>query len=97
METCNHEGWKDIGHTNKWIDGAKGKGLIQKKSHFIILLELYNLTRILALNFKMENKLKGRIDKKCFLEVLKVFKWVDWKDQFSQKQEKPQCFQSLQH
>ena len=80
VETCNHKGWKDIGHTNKWIEGAKGKGLIQKKSHFIILLELYNLTRILALNFKMENKLKGRIDKKCFLEVLKVFKWVDWSD-----------------
>lgn len=79
-ETCNHSGWADIGHQNKWIDGVKNKALIQKKSHFIILLELYDLVRTKAENYKIAKDVKGKIQKEHFIEALKVFKWVDWTD-----------------
>jgi DGQHR domain-containing protein len=80
VETCNHDEWKDIGHKKKWIDGSMGKALIQKKSHFIILLELFHMVREKAIDYMIEHEIKGRVKKEYFLEILKVFKWVDWAD-----------------
>lgn len=78
VETCNHNEWPD--QKDRWIEEIRGKALIQRKTHFIILIELYSLVRDCAMRYKKENSLNGIIKIKEFKEILKPFKWVDWKD-----------------
>jgi DGQHR domain-containing protein len=78
VETSNHNEWPD--KKNRWVDYAKGKALIQRKTHFIILIELYSLVRDYAMNYKRKKALNGIIKIDEFKEILKPFKWVDWQD-----------------
>ncbi len=78
VETCNHNEWPD--NKERWVDEIKGKALIQKKTHFILLIELFSLVRELASEYKRANSLFGVIKIEEFKEILKPFKWVDWKD-----------------
>jgi DGQHR domain-containing protein len=78
VETCNHDEWPD--KKNRWVDNAKGKALIQRKTHFVILIELYGLVRDYAMNFKRKKSLNGIIKVEEFKEILQPFKWVDWQD-----------------
>lgn len=78
VDTCNHVDWQD--KRERWVDEVKGKGLIQKKTHFVILIELYDLVRTKAMEYKMANELTGCISVNEFKEVLKPFKWVDWRN-----------------
>lgn len=78
VNTCNHREWPD--QKDRWVEEARGKALIQRKTHFIILIELYSLVRDFAIQHKKEKKLGGIINVKEFMEILKPFKWVDWKD-----------------
>jgi DGQHR domain-containing protein len=78
VNTCNHREWPD--NKDRWVEEARGKALIQRKTHFIILIELYSLVRDLAIRHKKEQKLGGIINVNEFMEILKPFKWVDWKD-----------------
>ncbi len=85
IETCNHDEW-DNEKDKSWIndiDKMKKRGLIQYKSNFIILLEIYSIVRNKAVdNIDGYNYSKRIIEKKDFKEVLKVFKWVDWNNRF---------------
>ncbi|MFD3393396.1 DGQHR domain-containing protein [Aquirufa sp. OSTEICH-129V] len=76
VETCNHNEWPD--KRNRWVNESKGKALIQKKTHFILLIELYSLIRDLAQEYKIKFSLFGVIKVEEFMEILKPFKWVDW-------------------
>jgi hypothetical protein len=76
VKTCNHDEWED--KKERWSNNIRGKGVIQKKTHFIILIELYNLVREYAVFYKKENHLNGLIKVEEFMEILKPFKWVDW-------------------
>jgi len=78
VETCNHKEWQD--KKDRWVEETRGKALIQRKTHFIILIELYSLVRDYAMQFKKDNSLYGIIKIHEFKEILKPFKWVDWKD-----------------
>ncbi len=78
VETCNHFDWPD--NKSRWVEETKGKGLIQRKTHFILLIELYSLVRDSAFRYKRENKFDGVIKIHEFMEILKPFKWVDWPD-----------------
>ena len=78
VETCNHKDWPD--KKDRWIEETRGKALIQRKTHFILLIELYSLVRDSALRYKKENKLDGLIKVEEFKEILKPFKWVDWRE-----------------
>lgn len=78
VQTCNHMEWPD--KKDRWLEETRGKALIQRKTHFIILIELYSLVRDNAIRFKKENSLNGIIKVDEFKQILKPFKWVDWKD-----------------
>jgi DGQHR domain-containing protein len=78
VETSNHKEWPD--KKDRWIEETRGKALIQRKTHFILLIELYSLVRDSAIRYKKENKLDGLIKVKEFKEILKPFKWVDWRE-----------------
>lgn len=78
VETCNHNEWPD--QKDRWVNEIKGKALIQKKTHFILLIELFSLVRELASEYKRTKSLFGIIKIEEFKEILKPFKWVDWKD-----------------
>jgi hypothetical protein len=78
VETCNHNEWPD--KKDRWVNEVKGKALIQKKTHFILLIELFSLVRELASEYKRTKSLFGIIKIEEFKEILKPFKWVDWKD-----------------
>jgi hypothetical protein len=45
-----------------------------------LLIELFSLVRELASEYKRANSLFGVIKIEEFKEILKPFKWVDWKD-----------------
>ncbi len=77
VSTCNHDDWPD--KQPRWVDQSKGKALIQKKTHFILLIDLYNLVWKMAYDYKRKNKLGGIIKVNEFMEILKPFKWVDWR------------------
>ena len=78
VENCNHKDWED--GRPRWTENSRNKGLIQKKTFFIILLELYNLTYLKTKNNKRMHGESGILTKADFLETLKPFKWVDWTD-----------------
>ena len=78
VATCNHKDWPD--KKDRWVVETKGKALIQRKTHFIILIELYNLVRESAMIHKRDHKLSGIIKIDEFMEILKPFKWIDWRD-----------------
>lgn len=78
VETCNHKDWPD--GKDRWIQQSRGKALIQRKTHFILLIELYSLVRDSAIRYKRENELCGIIKIIEFKEILKPFKWVDWRE-----------------
>jgi DGQHR domain-containing protein len=78
VEICNHKEWPD--KKDRWVDGVRGKALIQRKTHFIILIELYGLVIDLAKTYKKSKDLGGIISVNEFKEILKPFKWVDWTD-----------------
>ena len=78
VETCNHKNWPD--KKDRWIEEVKGKALIQRKTHFILLIELYSLVRDYAKRYKIDKKLYGIIKIEEFMEILKPFKWVDWRN-----------------
>lgn len=76
VNTCNHSDWPD--GKKRWIEGIKGKALIQRKTHFVILIEIYNLVHMQAMLYKRKNKLSGIIKTEVFMKILEPFKWVDW-------------------
>lgn len=76
VATCNHSDWSD--KKKRWPDGPRGKSLLQKKTNFIILIELYNLVYQAADNYRIDNQIKGLLTKEVFMEVLTPFKNVDW-------------------
>ena len=79
VSTCNHGEFQD--REPRWLEeGRNGKALIQKKTHFVILIELYDLIRGYAFRYKKKNRLSGIIKEVEFMEILKPFKWLDWKD-----------------
>jgi DGQHR domain-containing protein len=78
VETCNHKDWPD--KKDRWVEESRGKALIQRKTHFVLLIELYSLVRDSAVRYKKENNLNGIIKIKEFMEILKPFKWVDWRE-----------------
>jgi|GEM_PF-1658967 len=78
VNICNHREWPD--GKDRWVEESRGKGLLQRKTHFIILIELYSLVRDLSFSYKKNNNLPGLIKVTEFLEILKPFKWVDWRD-----------------
>ena len=80
VEVSNHDGWEELGKTYTWIPDLKNKGLILRKSHFIILIELYNTVWQKAQDYKIKYHLIGHIKKEEFVKILSVFKWVDWND-----------------
>ncbi len=78
VKTCNHSDWPD--KKERWVEQTKGKALIQRKTHFVILIELYSLVRDCAIQYKRKNSLNGLIQIDEFMEILKPFKWVDWQN-----------------
>lgn len=80
VNTCNHDGWESKGHSLKWTDESQKKCLLQKKSHFIILLELFPLIKDKVKKYKQENSKFGLVTVKDFEKILKPFLWVDWRD-----------------
>ena len=80
VEVCNHDGWEELGKPYTWIADIKNKGLILRKSHFIILIEIYHIVWQKAQDYKIKHHLIGHIKKDEFIIILNVFKWVDWND-----------------
>lgn len=80
VDVCNHQGWSDIGHEGKWSENPRQVSLIQRKSHFIIILEIYNLVWRLVDDYKRSTGRPGYKSKDDFYQILSVFKWVDWRD-----------------
>lgn len=80
VSTCNHDKWETKGHSLKWTDEAQKKCLLQKKSHFIILLELFPLIKDKVKIYKQEKSKFGIVTINDFEKVLKPFLWVDWRD-----------------
>ena len=76
VEISNHSDWDDS--KQRWPLKGNKKALIQKKTFFIILLEIFPLVRELTFKSKSESKGKGLIAIEEFKETLKPFKWVDW-------------------
>ena len=80
IEICNHKEW-DKNKSESWTkELSKKKGLIQNRSYFIILLEIYNVVREKAEDLIINKYQKKILSKNDFKEALKVFKWVDWTD-----------------
>ena len=77
VNICNHRKWPD--KKDRWVEETRGKAIIQRKTHFIILIELYSLVRDHAFRYKKSNNLGGIIKVEEFMEILKPFKWVDWR------------------
>ena len=78
VKTCNHKEWED--KKDRWLTKGNEKGLIQKKAFFIILLEIFPLTRTMAEQIKIRSEGKGPLTTQDFMGVLAPFKWVDWTD-----------------
>ncbi len=74
VDTCNHGEWGDS--MLRWdVKKMNRPSLIQRKTHFILLLELYDMVYGLA---KLKDVKEDIISKETFMKVLTVFKWVDW-------------------
>ncbi len=81
IEICNHKDW-DENKPNSWSKEITNnrKSLIQMRTPFIILLEIYSLVRDKAQENLDNNYEKKIIQKDDFYKALSVFKWVDWTD-----------------
>ena len=80
IDTCNHKEW-DNKKPESWSkDLSKKKGLLQSRSYFIILLEIYNVVREKAESLLINRYEKKILSKSDFKNALNVFKWVDWTD-----------------
>ena len=81
IEICNHEEWNEE-KEKSWvndIDKMKRRGLIQRRSNFIILLEIYSKVRNKATTYINGYQYDKRIlEVEDFKKALNVFKWVDW-------------------
>jgi DGQHR domain-containing protein len=64
----------------RWIPTGKDKGLIQTKSHFIILLEIYYLVYRITKERNKRMSIDGIIQESQFEETLKPLQNVDWID-----------------
>jgi DGQHR domain-containing protein len=76
---CNHGEWSD--GLERWVESNWGKGLIQRKTHFVILIELYPLVNKLTMTKKQKYRKGGMIEVGDFIDILKPFKWVDWRSE----------------
>ena len=78
VETSNHNDWDDS--KPRWPLKGNKKALLQKKTFFIILVEIFPLVRELAFSKKTESGGSGIISIEEFKNTLEPFKWVDWTD-----------------
>lgn len=76
VQTCNHDEWTD--NKNRWTNSSQNKSLLEKQTHFIILIELFNLTHRLAKEKKRECHEPGILRVSDFARILTPFKYVDW-------------------
>jgi hypothetical protein len=64
----------------RWSPTGQNKGLIQTKSHFIILIEIYNLVYRITKERNKKISIGGILQEQHFTETLKPLKNVDWLD-----------------
>lgn len=70
INTCNHDGWD----SPRWSPTSKNKGLIQRHSHFKVLIDIFPTVWELStgpgvpIPIPVEN----------FMDALEPLKWVDW-------------------
>jgi len=70
IETVNHKGWSD--KKPRWPDQSRNKSLLQKSTHFKVLLDIYpEIHHSIIPNGKIRSI-------KEFKVQLAPFKWVDW-------------------
>ena len=72
---CN-ENWPS--EYPRWSPTGQNKGLIQTKSHFIILIEIYNLVYRITKERNKKLAICGILQENHFTESLKPLKNVDW-------------------
>ena len=72
IETCNHDGWED--KLPRWSHNSKNKGLIQKHSHFKVLIDIFSTVWELSTG----PGVPVPIPVERFKEALEPLKWVDW-------------------
>lgn len=75
IATCNHNEWPQ--RIPRWSINTFNKGLIQRHTHFSVLINLYPIVYNQC-KIKFATNENTLIDQTAFKEVLKVFKWVDW-------------------
>ena len=80
IDICNHKEWSENKKDSWTLELNKKKGLIQNRSHFIILLEIFSLVREKTEDTVNRSYTKRLLTKNDFVETLDVFKWVDWID-----------------
>ncbi len=72
IETCNHNEWTD--GMPRWSPNSMNKGLIQRHSHFKVLIDIFPVVWELSTGPGVSIP----IPVKRFKEALKPLKWVDW-------------------
>tara|TARA_Y100000589_G_scaffold313846_2_gene335672 strand:- start:1491 stop:3563 length:2073 start_codon:yes stop_codon:yes gene_type:complete len=75
VNTCNHDEWAD--DENRWSLNSKNKGVLQFHSSSQAVLRIYSTVHLKA--SKGWRKKSEPISVERFMEVLKPFKWVDWR------------------
>ena len=74
-DVCN-SGWID--KKDRWSSNHLNKGLLQTKSHFILLLETYPLVIKKCKEYMISNNIPGRITTTVFKQILSPLGSVDW-------------------
>lgn len=64
----------------RWSSTGQNKGLIQSKSHFIILIEIYNLVYRITKERNKRNNTNGLILEEHFKRTLEPLRNIDWLD-----------------
>ena len=72
IETCNHGDWED--GMPRWSGNSKNKGLIQRHSHFKVLIDIFPTVWELTTG----PGVPVPIPVDSFKQSLKPLKWIDW-------------------
>jgi DGQHR domain-containing protein len=72
IETCNHGEWED--EAVRWSPNSRNKGLIQKHSHFKVLIDIF--PTVWELSTGPDVPIPIPVDR--FKQTLAPLKWVDW-------------------